>query len=311
MKRGPAICTIAETTLLNLMLSDDWYDHLASLRSVVPPGTKFEYNSVNYHQLSILIHESSGMCLDKFADKYLFTPIGITDFEWDVDPHDNPYGFGNLKLKPSDLARIAYLIKNRGQWKTECIIPKQWIESMLTPYHSAGWNPILYLNYGYGMFLPNGIRNNFYAGLGRGGQCFYIFPENDLIIITMGNFDSSKLIFHLSEKPNKHLILNQTGSAICKTENQIISVSGKIPPRKLLDKLSGKWIVTDNNIFDIDSILFTSRDNTIDFKIIGKILNLQGAFSVDSESPLVLFNIFEHQLLPRGYSFLAKKVAQS
>ena len=161
----------AETSLLELMFAENWYEHLSKSQLARVPGEKFDYNSANYHILSMIITERTGMSAGQFAKKYLFESLGISDFAWESDPHGNNYGWGNLKLTLFDLSKIAYLLSNDGKWGAQEIVSKSWLEKMFTTQSKTGWNPVFSFNYGFGWFLPQGIINGFYAGLGRGGQC--------------------------------------------------------------------------------------------------------------------------------------------
>jgi uncharacterized protein YbbC (DUF1343 family)/CubicO group peptidase (beta-lactamase class C family) len=66
-----------------------------------PPGTRFVYSDINYIALGEVVHRVSGMMLDEFARRNIFTPLGMRDTGFKPD----------AKLR----GRIAPTEKRRGQ----------------------------------------------------------------------------------------------------------------------------------------------------------------------------------------------------
>jgi uncharacterized protein YbbC (DUF1343 family)/CubicO group peptidase (beta-lactamase class C family) len=66
-----------------------------------PPGTRFVYSDINYIALGEVVHRTSGLMLDEFARRNIFTPLGMRDTGFNPDS----------KLRP----RIAPTEKRRGQ----------------------------------------------------------------------------------------------------------------------------------------------------------------------------------------------------
>src|SRR3954470_1109088 len=65
------------------------------------PGTRFVYSDINYIALGEVVHRVSGLMLDEFARRNIFTPLGMRETEFTPD----------AKLR----ARIAPTEKRRGQ----------------------------------------------------------------------------------------------------------------------------------------------------------------------------------------------------
>src|SRR6185503_1394978 len=66
-----------------------------------PAGTRFVYSDINFIALGEIVHRVSGLPLDQFAQKNIFTPLGMRDTSFNPSP--------TLKL------RIAPTEKRRGQ----------------------------------------------------------------------------------------------------------------------------------------------------------------------------------------------------
>ena len=50
------------------------------------PGTVWAYTSCNPMIIGGIISHVAKMSIMEFAKKYLFDPMGITDYRWTVDP---------------------------------------------------------------------------------------------------------------------------------------------------------------------------------------------------------------------------------
>lgn len=242
--------------LFKLMSSSSWTDYIKSLTIESKPGKKFRYNTMTYHILSLLITKVSGMTADKLLEERVLSQLGIKDFEWDKDPQGNPYGWGNLKLRANDILKFAYLIKNSGEINSRQIISKKWLLESLKSYKSTSSNPFFKLEYGYAWFIPKGLYSNFYVSLGRGGQTIYIFPDRDLIIVTLGNYDISSLMLKIA-------------SLVEKLETTVTYYD-------YWNKLDGEWIFEDN-YFGLKSITFTKAPQK-SININGELLSLNGIF---------------------------------
>jgi len=69
-----------------MMTRSDCAEYVLSRPLAEKPGAVFNYNSGGAHVLSVLLTRATGMNTRKFAEKYLFAPLGITDFDWKPAP---------------------------------------------------------------------------------------------------------------------------------------------------------------------------------------------------------------------------------
>lgn len=250
------------SALFTLMRTENWNDYLKNLKQINTPGTKFSYNNISYHLLSLLIYEASGLKSDTFAEKYLFEPLGIKEYNWDKDPLGNPFGWGNLKLKSHDLLKIGYLVMNNGSINSKEIVSRDWIKNCIKPHKTTGVNPVFRLDYGYGWFIPKGIYNNFYVTLGRGGQSLYIFPSEQLIIMTLGNYNINSLLLKIPK-----LAKNLTGN---------------IENIDIWSQIEGKWKFEENNLA-LKYIYINNRNNK-NISIVGELLSLKGVLKITGDN---------------------------
>ena len=160
------------------------------------PGTRFEYNSGGVILLGGVLFNTTGLVADTFADRYLFTPIGIPRYSWfRGGPNDLPHMGGGLSLRAQDMARIGYLVLRRGRWGARQIVPSEWLEASLTPSVHPGWSFGGHsVEYGYlwwllpldGSGAPVG-DNAIYTASGAQGQWIFVIPRYDLVIVVTSN----------------------------------------------------------------------------------------------------------------------------
>jgi CubicO group peptidase (beta-lactamase class C family) len=146
------------------------------------PGEEFAYNSAAVHLLSAIIRQTTGTEVLSYANKKLFTPLGISDITWDADSTGLQAGPTGLRLTPRDLAKFGYLYLRNGIWDGKQVISKEWIE-VSTQQHvdtTGKMNTAEDEGYGYLWWM-----NDFggYSSHGFGGQYLFVIPDLDLIIV--------------------------------------------------------------------------------------------------------------------------------
>ncbi|MFC1481468.1 serine hydrolase domain-containing protein [Candidatus Neomarinimicrobiota bacterium] len=169
-----------------------------SLDMLGDPGTVYDYNSGTTCLLGEIIHRTSSMSLQDFAQQYLFTPLNIDSYHWVTLPNDSDYSFasGGLYLTPRAMAKFGQLYLQRGTWEGNQVIPATWIDSTLTPWISmrTGTTKWTEMGFGYHWFLGvfGDYDYSFSVTQGWGGQFIFIIPEVDLVVVfTGGNYEAN------------------------------------------------------------------------------------------------------------------------
>jgi CubicO group peptidase (beta-lactamase class C family) len=156
--------------------SGDWVQFVLDLPMEHAPGTHFEYCNGASFLLSAIVQEATGMTAREFADEHLFGPLGITDVEWPTNPDGINIGWGELHLRPHDIAKIGYLYLNEGHWDGEQIVPAEWVAASTRSHIDA----TLQDGYGYQWWIDD---DGFYMALGYAGQFIYVVPELDMVVV--------------------------------------------------------------------------------------------------------------------------------
>lgn len=140
---------------------------------VFDPGTAFFYHDGNPQLASCVLQQVSGLTLEDFAARYLFGPLGITDYRWERHADGSTFGAFGLWLKPRDMAKIGQLLVQDGVWDGVPIVSTEWIAESTAPtpyneYYALGW-----------WVDPGGA----FRAIGHGGQVIHVAPDQDMVIV--------------------------------------------------------------------------------------------------------------------------------
>jgi CubicO group peptidase (beta-lactamase class C family) len=160
--------------------TDDWVQFILDLPMAEPPGTRFEYCNGASFLLSAIIQETTGLSASEFAETNLFGPLGISDVVWSANPRGISIGWGELRMRPHDMAKIGYLYLNEGRWDGEQIIPAAWVADSTRKHIDA----TLQDGYGYQWWIAD---DGLYMAIGFAGQYIYVFPEHELVVAITSN----------------------------------------------------------------------------------------------------------------------------
>lgn len=172
--------------------SEDWAHYTLDEPQIYPPGESWFYSNGGPQVLSALINQACEMDTLKFADRYLFKPLGINNYQWERNAEGNPNGSWGLELTPRDMAKFGYLYLQDGVWDGEQILPPGWVELSSHRYHRVPdplepWN----LYYGFLWWIHG---DGFYAAHGYKGQFIYLAPDQDLVVVITANITDKDFV---------------------------------------------------------------------------------------------------------------------
>ena len=177
----------------------DFFRYVLEKPVATSPGTKFVYNSGISLMLGEIIYKVSGLRADKFAERYLFTPLGITNYSWGKAPNGVVNTLGGLALRPRDMAKVGCLFLNGGRWQEKQIVSEKWVKDSTRQQVGVGQLPAWFLadGYGYqwwlGSFHVRGQTIESYSARGRGGQFIIVFPTLQMVAVFTGWNDNQLL----------------------------------------------------------------------------------------------------------------------
>ena len=172
--------------MTQMRLSEDWVQYMIDLPLVEPPGTRFEYCNGASFLLTAIIEKITGKTGIAFAKEHLFTPLGIKDIYWPANMHGQTIGWGQLHLRPRDMARFGYLFLNNGNWEGRQLVSAQWVADATRKHVPA--TPMA--GYGYQWWVMSPER---YAAMGYRGQRIFVLKDKNMVVVFTGRLKGKDL----------------------------------------------------------------------------------------------------------------------
>jgi CubicO group peptidase (beta-lactamase class C family) len=163
MTTGMNYPLLGEPNLAPMRQAPDMVQAVLDLPIVAEPGTVFGYNSGGSHLLSAIVGLRTGRSAEEFARENLFGPLGIHAWLWPSDGQGNSHGWGDLRMKSADMARIGYLFLGKGRREGKQVFSSLWVEEATRRRVEAGGTA----GYGYQWWLQKDPPR--FDALGRAG----------------------------------------------------------------------------------------------------------------------------------------------
>ena len=165
------------------------------------PDNVWNYSNGASVLLGGIIGETTEYSFMEFADKNLFSPIGITSSYLPMqDKKGHPESGGSLKMTTRDMARFGLLVLNNGSWGRKQIISTSYLQRSFKAYSgNLPWGK----EYGYHWWLKpvtiHGNRSTAIQASGWGGQQIWILPKLNAVVVftAMGVQRAYSYIGHL------------------------------------------------------------------------------------------------------------------
>jgi CubicO group peptidase (beta-lactamase class C family) len=173
-------------------------------------GSAWTYHNGAVQLLEPLLRHATGAAIDEYAERHLWSKIGMSA-TWARDPSGNPTAYANVLASCRDHARFGYLYLREGRWRSESVVPPEWVAEALSPSQpfNRGYGLLFWLN-GHeptmtammqsrpGPLVPE-APDDLFAARGFGNQFIDVIPSLDLVIVRLGadpatSFDVGALI---------------------------------------------------------------------------------------------------------------------
>ena len=167
-----------------------------------PYGRAFSYCTAGANLAGQIAGRAADEDLEAYAQRRLFTPLGVSDVKWPRTGAGDVMASGGLELTSDTLARLGELHLNSGEWNGEQILPLSWVEESLRPHAQIDDDT----EYGYLWWLStydvNGEAHQAAYMSGNGGNRVMILPDHDIVVVitktdygTRGMHDAAQALF--------------------------------------------------------------------------------------------------------------------
>ena len=153
-----------------------------------PPGTKFEYQSVNTQVLGLLLEKVTGKRLNTYTQERLWSKIGAESdaFYYESKEQANTCAFACFNATVRDYARVGLMMLQGGALGEQRVVSTSWVHDSTGPdapyLKPKPGGPEGGYGYAYQWWVPPG-HDGVFMGLGIYGQCIYINPARHVVIV--------------------------------------------------------------------------------------------------------------------------------
>ncbi|MFL5846178.1 MAG: serine hydrolase domain-containing protein [Solirubrobacteraceae bacterium] len=168
-----------------------------------PAGTWFEYSQTGPFTLAEAISRAAGEDFQAFAQRELFTPLGIRPqtWKWVRDGKGRTQGFMGVNMRPDDFGRLGDLMRRGGVWKGKRLLSRAYVRDALTPSKTNGcYGWLIWVNKARPCISPTvserpvndrrnfpGLPEDLYRFSGLFGQLVSVFPTQDIVVVRTGS----------------------------------------------------------------------------------------------------------------------------
>lgn len=169
-----------------------YFEYLQTVKKEGEHGEIFGYRTVNTDALAWIVSRVTGQKVSAYLSDRIWKKLGMEqDAYYQVDALGIPFAGGGLNAGLRDLARFGELIRNRGKYNGEQIIPEAAVldiekggdkESFAKSVYTKleGWS---YRN----MWWMTHNEHGAFAARGVHGQTIYIDPAAEMVLVRLAS----------------------------------------------------------------------------------------------------------------------------
>ena len=156
---------------------------ILGLKVVDDPGKAYKYLSGNTQLLAMIIEKATGKSLANYVAENFWEPMGAeNEALWQTDHKGGIVkAYCCFASNARDFARFGKLYKQHGKWNGVQLLDSTFIAKSTVPRFSA--SP----EYGYGFWTCQYKYKKIFYMRGHLGQYVIVIPQDDLIIVRLGN----------------------------------------------------------------------------------------------------------------------------
>lgn len=156
---------------------------ILGLKVVNEPGKVYNYLSGNTQLLAMVIEKATGKSLADYVSENFWQPMGAeNEALWQTDKKDGIVkAYCCFASNARDFARFGKLYKQHGKWNGKTILDSTFVSK------STSRRFVNSPEYGYGWWICDYNGKKIFYMRGHLGQYVIVIPQDDLIIVRLGN----------------------------------------------------------------------------------------------------------------------------
>lgn len=166
----------------------NFFDFLVKLQKEGEHGKVFAYKTSNAEVLAWIVKRASGQSMAELLSKEIWQKLGAEeDAYFMIDSIGTESGGGGLNTTLRDLARFGEMIRNKGKFNGQQVIPEAAAVEVAkggdkAKFAPAGYKTLPGWSY-HDMWWHTENENGAFAARGIYGQSIYIDPKAEMVIV--------------------------------------------------------------------------------------------------------------------------------
>lgn len=171
---------------------------------------QWHYCTAGTFLLGQVLQRAAKRPVDRFIAEAIFTPLGITRWDFTRSPTGEVMTGGMLRLRTRDLGILGEMVRMRGAYAGKQIVPAAFIDRALTVHRTAFADQ--QQDYGYLFWkrpyqTPCGERSAWFAS-GNGGNLIAIFHDLEaVVVVTRTHFNQRRAMHDQTKALVEHHVL--------------------------------------------------------------------------------------------------------
>jgi CubicO group peptidase (beta-lactamase class C family) len=162
----------------------------AVLTRAYPPGSHFNYSTVETCVLGWVLERATGRSISEFMAQKLWKPAGMESYGfWILDgapQGGHEFNGAGFNAVARDYARLGLIMLHNGRGQHAQIIPEDWVKESTSPRQTTAIAPGVNLGYRYQWWTLPG--SDTYMAIGLQGQFIYVDPTTDTVVVKLSYF---------------------------------------------------------------------------------------------------------------------------
>jgi CubicO group peptidase (beta-lactamase class C family) len=197
-----------------------YYEYLQTIQKQGEHGEAFGYKTVNTEVLGWIIARVSGLSVADLLSERIWRRLGMEQSAYfSVDGIGTPFAGGGLNAGLRDMARFGEMIRNKGRFMEQQIIPEAVVQDIRKGGSKSAFSKAGYTLEGWSyrnMWWITHNEHGAFSARGVHGQTIYIDPTAEMVIV---RFASHPVAFNAAIDPYSLPAYHALAKFLMKTEN--------------------------------------------------------------------------------------------
>ncbi len=170
----------------------NYYAYLQTVQQAGEHGKKFAYKTINTDALGWVISRVTGKSIPDLLSERIWQPMGAHhDGYYQVDGYGIAFAGGGFNGNLRDLAAFGEMMRRRGHFNGQQIIPRAVFEDIITHADNSRFDQAHYPTlpgWGYrNMWWVTNNKHHAFCARGVYGQVIYIDPIAEMVIVRLAS----------------------------------------------------------------------------------------------------------------------------